>query len=247
LKVLKIYFPVFILALLSLSFTKSEWKVLSAKEANTKFAELNSKINELSSFTVSVSHRTFENYETTKWAFQYDGYVKKQGNNYHSLLMGLHTIQNEKYKLVMDTSKHIILVSLPSEQVDLGNYTAQNEKLMSACKEIKMKTEPEKTIFHFVFNEMMMYSKSELSFNKELLPLSIKIYLNKQVKVKKDGVEKLDKPRVEVNYTNYIKNVKFSANEFSEKKYFREVNSSFIPAEAYKDYTIKDLRLKTSK
>jgi hypothetical protein len=247
LKALKTYSVILLFVLLNFSFSKSEWITLSPKQANEKFMQMNSKLDEVNSFIVGVTHRTFQNYETTKWAFQYDGYVKKQGKNYRSLLMGLQTIQNEKYKIVMDTVKQIILVSSPTEQIDLGNYAAQNEKMLEACKEIKTKTEPERTLFQFAFNEKMPYSKSELAFNKDMLPHYIKIYLNRQVKVKVDGVEKMEKPRVEINYTNYNKNAKITSGEFSEKKYFTEVNSKLQLTEMYKSYMIKDLRVKTSK
>lgn len=220
---------------------------LTPKEANARFSDLNRKLGEQTAFSVNVIHRTFQNYQTTQWAFQYDGYIHKLGKSYHSLLMGIHTIQNEKYRIVLDTTKHIMLVSSPSEEIDLGNYAAQNEKMLQACKEIKTKTDTDKTLFHFTFGSKSPYSKSELAFNKEHMPLYIKIFLNKEVKVKKDGVEKLEKPRIEVNYTNYTKNQKIGAAYFSEKKYFTESSSGLQLTEAFKDYTIKDLRVKTSK
>lgn len=221
------------------------WLPISAEQANTKFQALRKSLDKLQNYSVNVTHRTFQNYTNDQWAFEYKGFVKRQGSNFHSLLMGIHTIQNTNFKVVVDTQKQIILVSNPSELIDLANSDLQNEKYLNQCSSIKMKCEGQNCSYELVYDKMYPYSKIVFSFNSLQAPLSIKMYLNKIVKTFSNETEIKDKPRIEINYSHYNTNVIFSENEFSEKKYIKVVSGKLKLTEAYKNYLLKDLRFLT--
>ncbi len=222
------------------------WISLTPKEANTKFMQLDKKLNSLQSYSIKVTQRTFQNYTTQKSAFQYVGFVHKNDKNFRTLLMGIYTIQNNKYKLNIDTTNKIILISDPTqEQPEMTMFSAQNEKMLEACKTIKSKNENKKEYISLTYSEKTKFKTTDLIFTEDGLPVSIKLFLNYAVAQKKDA--KTEKPRIEMEYTEHNLKTKFSEAEFSEKKYIQVLNSKIVPTAAYQTYIIKDLRIQSKK
>lgn len=240
-----------VLAILILCFSFSsvpgDWVSITPKEANDAFIEINNEINSIPSFSVNVIQRTFQSHTTTKWAFQYEGFVRKEGNNYHTLLMDLHTIQNNKYKIIVDTVKKIILVSNPDKQVDFGSISPQTEKALESAMKVRHKTDHEKYHMEFTYPDSYPYHKIDMIYNKSKFPVSFNLFLNKSITSKSGSTEVTDKPRIEINYNDFKKEQKFAKTEFSEKKYFTEVNNKITLSQRYKTYKLKDLRVQTQK
>ena len=124
-KVFKIVLVTF-LPLVFISSTLTEKKI-NEKEAAAIFKKIADWFKDTDKFTVNTEFKTFKSHETITPYETLTGFVKKQGRLFHSYLMGIHTIQNEKYQLMIDTTNKIISVPLLDNAAIEYQYEADDQ------------------------------------------------------------------------------------------------------------------------
>ena len=87
------------------------WTNATKEEVAKEFEVINSWCRNTPAYSMIVTHTSYEDHTTTIPYETMSGYFKKENNNYHSYLLGIHTIQNAKYRVVVDTSNKIILIA----------------------------------------------------------------------------------------------------------------------------------------
>jgi hypothetical protein len=208
------------------------------------FEQMNNWFKNTSAYSMTVTHASYENYTTTVPADKAVGYFKKDKNNYHSFLMGIHTIQNSTYKIVLDTADKIMMVANP-DQLVWNTYTPDDYVLLlKTCSTIKLSIVGADKKYRIEFEKGYPLSAYEFIIDADGLPKEVVSYYAQEIK--KDEEDKNSakvKPRVSISFSGYKKNAVFNyKTEFDESKYFIRKGSKLLATENYKDFKFSDQR-----
>jgi hypothetical protein len=218
------------------------WKAMSADEAVKIYSQLNALYSKTSSYGVTVKYASFKDYTTTTEYETSTGYFKKYSNDYHSFLMGIHTIQNTRYKVVVDTSRKIIAVANPDSTFEKGLTMADYSELLKNCTSIKSAGEGDEKHYRLEFKKTYYVNAYEYTLNSSGWIKELTLYFNKTY-TDEDGAEKNIKPRLQITYTDYVENIAEDKNEFDESKYFSKNGYKLVLTAKYKDYYLSDQRV----
>lgn len=243
-KIIKRLFLVSILVAPVLSLAQnSEWKELTKDQASK---ELNSVLNWFSAtenYSVGLTHASYKDYTTTVPYEVQKGYLKKYKRNYHSLIAGIHTVQNEKYRIVADTIKKYMMLANASELLLESIGMEQLLLKLELCSSIKTLTKSNEILYRLEYNKQNM-QRMDIKINKDGLIKEIVYYLNKEIKNEDRSSYSFVQPRLVITLDNYKLNVKYNPIEFSESSYITWKDSKAIATGRYSAYEFFDSRVK---
>jgi len=210
------------------------------------FKQINNWFINTPIYSLSVTHASYESYKTTIPVEKAAGYFKKNKNNYHSFLIGIHTIQNKTYKIVIDSSEKIILVANPDKLIWNTYTTSDYDTLLKTCATIKVTTVGNDKLYRMDFNSESPIAWYEFLINPNGLPKEIVWYYNQEIKKdEEDEASEKVKPRVSITFSNYNSSAVLDYNkEFNEGIYFTNTNNKISLTEKYKNYKLNDQRVK---
>ena len=238
---------IFLIFLFCFSFhkIKAQENTISKEEMGTVFESTSNWFKNTPSYSLDVTHASFENYTTDVPSDKITGYFKKEGGNYHSFLMGIHTIQNKQYKIVVDTSEKIIMVANP-DQLTFISYTQEDYKvfLKNSTATRKIKT-GRYTFYKVELPEENPMSSYELLVDEKGLLREVKWYYNKEVKMDANDPESAVKPSMSISFSGYQESPVFNyAETFSEAPYFAQKDGKLQLAPAYMSFKLLDQRIR---
>lgn len=223
----------------SVAFVQSAWKTISKEEADKIMANTSGWYKNISAYSVTVTHSSFVGTQATPYERK-SGYFKMKGKNYHSYMLGIHSIQNEKYHIVVDSTSKTIMVNNPQE-IKSGIESASSPEMMKLCEKYSLLKTNEASTLKLSFKKGNAVEAYELKLNKDNSPAEIIIYYAKSPEKKQDVSKK---PRLKIAYSNYKKNITIDAKEFDISKYVTVSGNNITPTNAYKEYKIADVRVK---
>lgn len=226
-----------------LSFGQSaEWKEVSKEQAGKVFEKVNNWFKNTPAYSLNITHASYESYTSLVPAEKSEGYFKKQENNYHSFLLGIHTVQNISYRVVIDTTGHMILVAHPDKSIWEAYTTGDYATSLESCLSVKASETEKETRYRLEFSEEHPLQAYELIIGKDgLLKEVISYYRNRK---NEDGTAEIT-PRLSITFSGYNLKPLFVKNEFDDKKYFTDNNNMLALTKEYKDYKLSDQRLVT--
>lgn len=208
------------------------------------FEQMNNWFKNTATYSLTITHASYEDHKTIVPVEKSVGYFKKDKNNYHSFLLGMHTIQNSNYKIVVDSSEKILMVANP-DQLVWNTYTLDDYTyILKNCATIRVTDSGTDKKYRMDFDKEANISSYEFLFNQDGLLKEVVSYYNEEVKKDDDENSPKVKPRISITFSEYKKNPVLNyKEEFDESKYITKKNDKLIPAEAYKDYKFSDQRL----
>jgi hypothetical protein len=207
------------------------------EKAEKILVDLNTYYLEHPNYEAGVEHSLYSNYNAQTADETYTGYYRRNKLKEHSVLMGIETIQNEQFKVVIDTNSKLVMVynTIPMA----NNPGIEIISALKLCSSIRV-------------NDKGAESRIELDFQDNQYPLSkmviaivdhrlavLEMWHNEAIT--NDNGE-IIKPRTKVSYTNYQENKKFSAKEFAIGHIVELKNSVITPKAEFSLYRIMDLR-----
>jgi len=159
------------------------------------------------------------------------------------------TIQNEKYRISVDTVNHLMMLQNKTEIGQAVGDAKSFSDLLDRVKAIKkQKGENGSVSYKIDFNQNDLYSAYEFKINEKGYLVFMKYYYSKELKDEKEDKTVTGKPRLEVVFSNYQTNVKFNYDkDFSEKQFIKEEGKKIIPIGSYSKYEFKDYRYNVKK
>jgi hypothetical protein len=218
------------------------WKNISADEAVKVYTDLNKLYSNTSSYSVHVTYASYENYTTGTIYEASTGYFNKYGNNYHSFLLGIHTIQNTNYKIVVDSSRRTIAVVNPDKAFENGFTMIDYKEILKNCSSIKMANDGNDNHYRIEFKNTNNINAYEYTISSAGWIKELTLFYNKNY-TDEDGKEKNIKPRLQMTFTDYKENITEGKNELDESKYFTKQGYKIILIGNYKDYHLSDQRV----
>jgi hypothetical protein len=198
--------------------------------------------------SMQISYKLFPTRNAVTPSNTATGYYYKQKNNYHSLLMGVETMQNEKYHITVDTSENIIVVANPVKTFFNAAATIDMESALAFCSSIRITEGAKEDIYRLGFNsERFEYSSIDISVDKyDHYIRKVTLYWKEGVSLNDEEEEKgiKNKPRVEIDYVPEKRKSASLSKEFSETPYFSMQQGKLIPASKFKGFKIMDQRVR---
>jgi hypothetical protein len=209
------------------------------------FEKINTWFRTTPAYSLTVTHASYENYTTEVPEEKSVGYFKKQGDNYHSLLLGTHTIQNKNYKIVIDTAGKVILVANP-DQLTFLSYTAEDyQDLLKNCTALRMNKTGRYTFYRMELPVTSPIGAYEFLVDEEGLAREIRWYYNSEIKKDENDEHSKVKPRMSIGFSAYKKDLSFDYNEvFGEQPYFIKSGNKLVPTDKYKMFKLMDQRIR---
>lgn len=227
----------------SILFCAFDWDVISKETMAQQFDEMNRQFKSMEVYSIAVTHASFENYTDKIPHEKSTGYFKKEKNNYHSFFLGIHTIQNSRCKVVVDSAHEIIIVADPDHS--FANTLTQTDysSLLSSCALIKKMQSNKETHYRFEFEKENPLNAYEFYFGQNELLSGITIYYNREIKTENNSITK---PRMEISFRNWRKNIVYSQQEFDESRFiFKKECQYFLQPSFAGKYKLLDQRLIT--
>ncbi|MBI4929916.1 MAG: hypothetical protein HY841_04075 [Bacteroidetes bacterium] len=228
-------------------FPERAWKNITRDEFEKASTLLESFYSKYTILSMTVTHASYKNYTTEVPYEQVTGYFRMNKNSYHNFLMGVETLQNEKFKITVDSSRKLILVKNPDNLGEGGikdivkfNYELSHSYI-TGYKTTDVKSGK---IYRAEFNEKLPYTAYEMDISDEGLLRQLVIYYREEYP--SDAADEKSvktKPRLSITYSQVNKAPIFSKDEFDHNKYITVSSKGFLPANKFNDYKVEDLRV----
>lgn len=230
----------------SFSLLINDWKQISMQEYE-RILDKGEKFYKEKKYSVKYKISSFKThqeiipYETAK------GFVIRQNESFHNGVLGVHSIQNEKYRFVIDSIQRYIMIANPvdpeSYETILNNIKLWKKQIIT----VKQLVTDQGMKLNVRFNENLRTESMTLEFNKEGFLKKSTVYF--RIQLSHDPTDKNSiktAPRVETEYSEYKTSLTEIQNRsFDEKKYFIYSEKGFTPTQEYKSFKVKDTRYST--
>lgn len=218
------------------------WKAISRTDFSKILVEMNQTYDHAISFRLDVTHASYKDYTSSIPSDQVKGFISRSGDQMKSKLLGIQTLINSKYKLVIDSASRVIMLSNP-EKIS-GTLITREDMLdnMNLCNSIDYLEENQLTIYRMSFDDNYPYKFVNFSINKIGLVQKMEFFMNTDVSENHSGFLQNSKPRIEIICENYSLSASYPDNYFDEAKYIRFVEEKPLPTEEYSKYKVLDLR-----
>ncbi|MBK8705986.1 MAG: hypothetical protein IPN33_22145 [Saprospiraceae bacterium] len=221
------------------------WEDISKDNMAKVFEQMSNWFKNTTNYTVTVTHASYENHSTTVPFEKSTGYFKKEKENYHSFLLGIHTLQNLNYRIVLDTVNKVMMVANVNKSI-WSTYTIEDYKyILKTCAGIQKTNSNLDKRYRITYPEGYPLERYEfLMANDGSLKEVVMYYSKKVAKDPNDENSEKVKPRLSITFSTYKKvQPGASGNEFDEKKYFVQKGNKLFPTKKYQDFTLSDQRL----
>ncbi|HKC68384.1 MAG TPA: hypothetical protein VKG26_09145 [Bacteroidia bacterium] len=209
--------------------------------------KLNIKYREMKEYSMDLSYKMFVSHTSTKAEqVSHSHYVKKDKIIYMDI-EGLHTLQTEKYLIVVVDKDKKVMVSRPTKDVVNQTKIEDIEKSLNQTSTLKMTEEGNSRVFNVKFKPgAAQYEKINIYENKkEGLIDKMVFYLGINMKLKpEDPSCKEDKPRMEVYYENVKLQSDVDPILLEESHYIKKKGSDIELSSYYKNYKLINNYLK---
>ena len=233
-----------LLFLLAASFTGEVWNTITVKEYDAAMSKMEQFYSSKKTYSLKVTHASFKGHDTEVPYDVSSGYFHFDRGNYHSFLLGIHTIQNQKYKVVVDSINRCITVSDPdaasTKELMRINYVNSSQYVV-AYKEAKTE-QGEK--YKLDFNEQPAYSAYTIIIGEDGQMKEMNVYYRKEYPSDNNNPSSPKvKPRLRISYSGFTEVSGFSQDEFQTDRYFREEKKVLKAAPAFAQWKLVDARL----
>lgn len=223
------------------AFMQNSWKTITKQEALDALKKTSEWYKTMNAYSVDVIHTSYIAGNTTPFETS-KGFFKKKGNSYHSYMLGVRSVQNEKFLLVIDTASKTIMIDNPKE-LKAGLETPQGTAYEKYYEKFLQLKSTNGTSLKFTFKKGGLLDYYEMKINKDGSPSEI-IMLYAQEQLVEEGNTTKAKPRLKIGFSNYKKNINIDAKEFDHAKYISVSGEKISAAGIYKNYKIADVRIK---
>lgn len=216
------------------------FKVGVAQNAAQDFKKINQSYAKYDKLSMDIEYLYYQD-ENKKEATQVKkGSFKKNEKKIVSNLIGITTIQNERYMWMIDNENKAIVVSKPKISFDI-TMALPIDSMLKMCSSVNFKELSKKeNSYQLNFNKNAdNYKSITVTYNADTYFLNnIIISFRDPVLTDVNNEESVKKiPKLIIRYSNINTNPNFSTVSFSEQQYFEVKGNKIIGKAQYKAYT----------
>lgn len=234
------------LLMVSMKDDSNQWKKIQVSELMDEIHKMENFYKKNRTYSMLVSHATYVGHTSEKSYEKTDGFIIKQENKLHSFLLGIETIQNEQYNVVIDTSMNTIAVSDPTKEnneMAMPLNAALAMKKITECKKLENKQSAKQFRIEFLSTYNMQAEEIKMGNDYSLKELTL--FYRQKFKVDPDNNDSpMEQPKAKITVKEQKLNPKIDPNEFKVSKFFTSDKSGrlYVTA-AYKEFELSDLRI----
>lgn len=237
------------------SFTQTNpaWQPASKEEIVASYKKVCDWLIKTPNYSFHLKYTSYKNHSSNEIIESSEGYYKRLGSKYKAEAIGMKTIQNEKVRIIVDTSDKIIALTNPATLSPNIQSSEDLVKLLENVKALKKKIIGKNTNYRIDFKKNELYDAYEFTVNeKGLLEKLVYYYSEQTEKEYGDGgdekpYETTMKPRLEIIFSNYMIPAKINEAEFTDKSIVLADNKKVTLLEKYKSFQVKDYRFQEKK
>jgi len=238
-KVILVFVLLLALAAFRPMLLPEQWTPSTKAELQSSLEKLDKKMRGLANYEVNVTHLSFEDNTSDIVHDKATGFYRRDQKRYHSLMMGVETIQNENIKVVIDTAKKIIAVVNPDATLEHQGSPELRSIILDRTTSIMKSQQSQSIAFKIDFSENYSMTSCQLAMFDNSLIKEIVMCYSKKVK---NHQGKEVHPKLKIQFTGWKEDVKFPAQEFSDAKYVVKEGKQYHLTSAYKNYKLQDQR-----
>ena len=232
-------FPMILIMIYSGQAQSKDWIKLTNDEFRGEYKKIIERFHAINNYSVTVSMTSYENTSQKVVHDESKGYISKYGSRIHSFLVGIHTIQNEQSRLVVDTANKIMVVAPAQFNTPEDLAPGITEEYLKRITSARKKFENGLTFFDVQMPAGLPFISYTIAFDNKGLIRDVNIILNKEVKNEFGrGIQQC----VRIKYDDWDINPTYQASDYSYSPYVKSRGQQFYPTDSYKDYEFHDQR-----
>lgn len=195
------------------------------------------------SYALSINYQSFKGHESANPSDEMTGFIKKKGDQIEVYQMGVYSIQNKQYKIIVDSTEKLIGITFPDTAVNTGFDKEKFELSKQKLEYVSHESDGRYETFTLNFKPGFQYDKINIRFFPNGMIKSLTLFLAQKIEYEDSpGNIRSDKARIVISYSNLSgaeKNVKHQMSDFVEA-----TSQTFSLGKAYKDFELIDFRYK---
>jgi hypothetical protein len=216
----------------------------NSQTAKEDFAKINNAYVNNSQLSMKVKYELYKN-NLAKEVFQVEtGEIKRNGNNKYTKIGNIETIENDKYRVIVDhDDKNISLLSTITVADETPKkeelYLVNLEKMLAICSKVEFKEENKVQNSYLLMLPNEEYSEIKIIVNKKTFFIEKMIlYYSKEQNIedKEDGSK--EPPRMEISYYDFNLKPQYTDADFTYYKFLEKRNGKLLATPAFKTYTV---------
>lgn len=223
----------------------TSWEGIDRKAYDKIMARCDSFYRAQKNYEVYITHASYRGHDAlAPYETSFGKSIVMGENSYHGVL-GIHTIQTPKFKIIIDsTSKLLFLENNSTAKAnDLPSFAELNvQQYMTGYKKAQRNNQ---LLLHVDYSSGPSYEAHELHLSPQGRIEQVTVYYRKahSIDPQNPNAPKV-KPKLVVKYDRFSTKVNPPSTLFTASTYFRENKGGATPAPAYNGWEFHDLRIK---
>ncbi len=210
--------------------------VTDRERAVTDFVKVNETYKQ-ENLSMDIVYRMFDTYTGTEPAMQMKGYFHKREGAIHSVLMGIETLQNDQYKIVMDNTNKTMLLTAPDSLSKKSTSGVNIQQALTVCTTVQYLEKEQEKIYKLFFKKGFEYNEMDIHIaGKSFFIRQLDLFFEAPVNLKGEKEGPKAKPRAEISYSNVKKKPGGKPADFYTATYMTLQNKQPAPSKKYAGY-----------
>lgn len=216
--------------------TDPQYVKADSKKTAEDFKAINEKFRSTGTLSEAIIYKMFDSYTAEKPSSVYPGFYIRKGNNIHTSLLSVESVQNNTLSIAVDTINKVIVITDPQKKNASEIQVVELEKVLGLCSGVFEKNEKQMHAYRLEFTQpQSQYKVIEIEVSKDNFIKKIVLYFNQPVKGKNG---KKEKPKVEIAYENINEHPSVEEQEFSEHKFIDIKEGTYTPKHRYNSFRV---------
>ena len=219
---------------------------LAAQDAIADFTAINKAYENHTKVSMLIDYSLYSKLSDKFPEKRMTGFYKRQEQWTHSKLLGVETIQNDNYLLMVDPAEKVIMISNPPTNAAATPISVSIEQALAICESVQFNPESaDQASYTMTFNpESSEYHHIKIFFNKNnwfitaIELISNNLFGLTQEQQKEVIAQNKEKSKVVIAYRELNTTATFNASEFSEAAYIKRNQESWEATQQYANYRI---------
>lgn len=195
--------------------------------------------------SMDVTYSTYVNFIAATPTEVVKGKYIKRGKDYYNEINGIISMKNSRFLISVDPSEQsIVLTNSPTYNFE--NFGISFDSIIHEISSLKVLPINEKSkMIRIEFKEIpYTYDKIEIVFDvQDHLIKKLILYYSEEISLDEDKMPR-QKPRMEITFSNVIKNKMQQEEIFSDLYYITARGTQYTCSEKFKGFTLLDQRIK---
>jgi hypothetical protein len=230
------------LGIILTAFTSNETSELTTEEFDKIISKAENYLFK-SPCTLNYKMASFKNYTEKNAHDTQKGKVMVNGDYYFSDFLGIKTIQNKEYRLVIDTVDKQIMINEPIKVREYKPLMENFKVLKSLVKSFHKTDYSDYSAITLNFKEKKKVNRIVIEVNADGFIRKTSTFFNVVAKPDQQNNSN-EKPRIETDFFGYKKiDPKKYNSVFDSKSYVQKLKNGFTGIGKYKNYKVIDSRI----